>query len=181
METSRNFWKLQNGIPIGSPSGPQLAIIALQDTIKEKIQILKDKGIVLEYMCYFDDHFGIATKHPKEWINKILPTKDQPKLKFEDNIEAIQIKELYNKQFDILDLNFRAIETFRGAQIHTGVFCKPMGAYQYLHWTSAHPMACKKATLSGELTRRLRLCDNNPDRDAAIKDILKKLYLRLPN
>lgn len=43
-------------------------------------------------------------------------------------------------------------------KLEFGVYTKPLGTYQYIPWTSAHPPATKHALPGCELKRRLRLC-----------------------
>lgn len=58
--------------------------------------------------------------------------------------------------------------TLRDGQIVYELYRKPINTYQYIEWDSAHPLACKKGFVTGEVLRILRNCS---ERATALKHI----------
>ncbi len=73
-------WLMEGGIPIGSPCGPTLAVLAVQDTTMGTTAVEE----FLKTLCwYYDDVIGVSATHPEQFMRRLLPTREQPNLKFE--------------------------------------------------------------------------------------------------
>lgn len=173
-----NIWFCKNGVPIGSPCGPHIATIALQKAIQENIKEINQN--CKYYAAYLDDHFGISKTRPEDWINKLIPTKSQPYLSF-DPPESIILKKMVEEdlEFSILDVKVKARTTSTNKiRLYTDVYTKPIGVYQYLHWTSSHTTSVKIAIPMGEITRRTRIINDSTSITPTRKDLILKLYRR---
>lgn len=173
-----DLWTSTNGVPIGSPVGPHLAILGLQYALQEKVY--KIKRNTKYYGAYIDDHFGISSTIPTEWLPNLLPTIGQPTLFF-DPPEFIRLDEMVIAKsfFEILDVKFWAVkDRFNKIRLLSDVFAKPLGAYQYLHWQSAHSNAEKKAIPKGEIIRRTRIVNKSCSITATRLDLYYKLKKR---
>lgn len=173
------YFYFKNGVPIGSPSGPQIAILALHDVIRPKLEKLQSCFKV--YGAYFDDHFGICSVDPAEILKQLIPDVNQPYLRFEEPMEIIQLKDLVKsgKAVDILDIALWPSVNEEGRIVfEPGVYTKPMGAYQYVPWTSAHTPAVKRAVPRGETCRRLRIATSSSLRTKTLVDLAVKLSRR---
>lgn len=79
----------------------------------------------------------------------------------------------------ILDINFYVVKTLNNkVKLITNVYTKPIGAYQYLHWESSHPVTAKIAIPIGEYVRRSRILNNSYDITETREDLTKKLRKR---
>lgn len=170
------------GVPIGSPAGPQIAILALHHQIHRKwaslVKYLHFGGI------YFDDLFcifksGVSIDRIRDMINDLL---SETSLTFDpDSFSALTIDEMASGvSFDILDISIISsrAKDCSGFQLNVKVYCKKMGAYQYVPWSSAHPPATKRGIIRGELLRRLRLTDCHGDWLETLQDLKGKLVKR---
>lgn len=163
-EFQQQLFKQTKGVPIGSPAGPQIAMIYLHTKIQEKWEIMKQKtffgGI------YFDDAFiifkpGFSPEIIKDELNQLL---SETTLRFDDASFTIKtIENLTTSSFDILDISIMSEPAADAFQCYTKMYSKPIGSSQYLHFCSAHPPAIKRAIIKGELSRRLRLTDKEHD------------------
>lgn len=173
------LFKQTKGVPIGSPAGPQLAMIYLHKKIEEKWSILKEK---MSYGgIYFDDTFmifkpGFSPSTIKEMLNHLL---EDTSLKFDEESFVFKtVEELLNDTFDILDISIMSERVDDKFKCFTKMFSKPIGSSQYLHYCSAHPPAIKRAIIKGELSRRLRLTDKKNDWIKTKKQLWEKLRQR---
>lgn len=173
-----DIWFCGNGVPIGSPCGPHIAIIGLQLALQKNITIINK--YCKYYGAYIDDHFDIATTPAEQWIHKLIPTTDQPYLEFEPS-ESISLQKLCDTKstFNILDIKFWAVKLITNqVQLISDVYTKPVGAYQYLHWTSAHPQTVKLAIPRGEIIRRSRIINKSMSITNTRMDLIRKLIRR---
>lgn len=84
------------------------------------------------------------------------------------------------QSLSILDLDFFAVKTLNNTvRLLTNVYTKPVGAYQYLHWYSSHPITAKIAIPWGEYIRRSRILHDTTDISLTRKDLTIKLRKRL--
>lgn len=172
------MWLSTNGVPIGSPVGPHLAILGLQFALEINATIITNN--TKYYGAYIDDHFGISTILPSEWLPQLLPTIGQPTLLF-DPAEFIRLDNMMESKtfFEILDVKFWALkDSHNKIRLLSDVFTKPMGAYQYLHWQSAHHTAVKLAIPKGEIIRRNRIVNKSCSISATRMDLYNKLKKR---
>lgn len=175
------LWCFANGVPIGAPSGPQISILALHAVIRAKLDNLFRLHILKGYGAYFDDHFGISSMDPAGFLDALIPSAEQPFLRFEKPLESGTLQSLLDSGEPLVLLDI-ALWPFVGEdhQVHfrTGVYTKPQGAYQYVPWTSAHPPAVKRAIPRGELSRRLRIASTPTLRLETLRDLATKLGKR---
>lgn len=110
-------------------------------------------------------------------MEEIIKHESQPRLKF-DTPETLMLRKLVeeNKSFDIMDANIRAVKLMNNKiKLISGVYCKTMGAYQYIHWTSDHPNSAKNGLQITEIKRRMTLCSEMEDKIYTLRDLAKKL------
>lgn len=168
------------GVPIGSPAGPQIAMIYLHSKIALKWQQLKEEmffgGI------YFDDAFlifkpSISTEQIHQRLNGLL---EDTTLNFDpDSFTIKTVEQMTTESFDILDISISSTgNTTDNYKCYTKMYAKPVGGSQYLHYCSAHPPACKRSIIKGELSRRLRLTDKLEDWIATKQELWQKLRRR---
>lgn len=175
---NNNLWLSTNGVPIGSPVGPHLAVLGLQFALDINANIIANNAKY--YGAYIDDHFGISNILPTEWLPQLLPTSGQPTLLFYPP-EYLRLDKMMESKtfFDILDVKFWAVKNSnKKIQLLSDVFTKPMGAYQYLHWQSAHHTAVKLAIPKGEIIRRNRIVNKSCSISATRMDLYIKLKKR---
>lgn len=55
---NHDLWVSTNGVPIGSPVGPHLAVLGLQYALQPQISVITDNARY--YGAYIDDHLGIS-------------------------------------------------------------------------------------------------------------------------
>lgn len=182
-EFERNLFEQATGVPIGSPSGPEIAIITLHATLQQTWNKLLEFEPDYARM-YFDDFFRLFTK---QFLSKEEVTTKIHQLvahmscfKFDnDSFRISRIKELSKKPFEFFDIEIYAIQLTEDLyMLKQRVYTKPMGAYQYVPWTSAHPPATKKAIINSELSRRIRLSSSLEDWKATRNDLFTKLKRR---
>lgn len=175
-----SLFEQTKGVPIGSPAGPQLAMLALHNQLQEKWNLLSEK--MLFGGIYFDDFLGVfkETTTKEEVRNDLIQLLSHTSLHFDEKSFDIKTaEELTDSDFTILDININTIKQDDGKfQCKVRPHCKEMGAYQYVPWTSAHPPATKRGIIKGELLRRLRLSDSLEDWQSTCADLLKKLLNR---
>lgn len=173
------LFKQTKGVPIGSPAGPQVAMLYLHKKIEEKWRILKEK--IFHGGFYFDDNFmifkpGYSPALIKEELNHLLLDTT---LRFDDESFIFKtVEELQTESFDILDISIMSEKSGDEFKCYTKMYSKPIGSSQYLHYCSAHPPAIKRAIIKGELSRRLRLTDKKEDWLQTKKQLWEKLRQR---
>lgn len=170
------IWILKEGVPIGSPCGPQLAILSVSSCYEAPLSHSSDSKL---FIMYYDDAIGIHKSNPHNFISNILPHESQPRLRF-DEPEIWKIRDLIkeNKPVDMLDLLLKFSISVDKIILKFGVYTKPMGAYQYVHWTSGHQQSVKEAVPKGEYVRRFRICNDKTLLEESIEDLRTKLRNR---
>jgi hypothetical protein len=120
------------------------------------------------YRRFIDDIFIIVqgTRNDAENLMESLGEL-HPKIKFDYSIDK------HHAIF--LDLNINLLNRNGQVSIETSTYQKPMNIYQYIPWSSAHPVAVKRAFVKAEL---LRFCRNSTSRDAYAKTV-RLFYGRL--
>lgn len=167
------------GVLMGSPAGPQLAMIYLHYKLLYKWNQIQQ--FIFYGGFYFDDALfifkPIITKdHAKRLIEDLLIGTS---LSFDnDSFKIISVNEMQNSPFDFLDISLLTTSEVDGFKCHTKVYCKSMGLYQYVHWKSAHPPSLKRGIIKGELIRRLRLTDRLEDWHTTCEDLTNKFIQR---
>lgn len=136
-EFDNKLYEQATGVPIGSPSGPEIAIIALHSALQQTWSSLWEFDPIFVRM-YFDDFFGLFGKQfiSKEEITAKIHhlVAHQQCFKFDgDSFRISRVKELVTKLFDFLDIEIYAIQlTADSYMLKQRVYTKPMGAYQYV-------------------------------------------------
>ena len=173
----------ETGVPIGSPCGPPLAILTLHHSIRNEFVPTRNRIHALTLGMYFDDIFGIADAQPEEIRQEITHLVDNNSC-FSvdgDSFEFSTIQDLESKPINFLDIELYAQPDPMVPNNYILLcrpYCKPIGAYQYVPWRSAHPPSIKRSIIHGELCRRQRLCSTIQDWGNTITDLRKKLMDR---
>ena len=120
------------------------------------------------YGRYLDDIFVV-----------VRGNKDSPQ-NFIDNFESehSNFKFTWNvskSSMTFLDVEVVTAKVKDNIQLLTKTYQKPMNAYQYIPWSSYHPLHVKKAWIKAELLRHVRNCSELN----SFLEIRKKFYLRL--
>lgn len=180
MVNSRMYCQ-DSGVPIGSPCGPPLAILALHHTIQSYLSDFKSSLGLIYFGIYFDDIFGIGFS-PAEIIKSELTQLIQRSQCFnldEESFEFSTIEDLSTTPLPFLDIEIYSSRQPSGQyRLLCRPYCKVIGAYQYVPWRSAHPPAVKRSIIIGEFCRRLRLCSTLDDWKNTKVDLFKKLRSR---
>lgn len=171
------------GVPMGSPFGPVMAVI----TINYIISLNTIPDTFLFKGMYIDDGFFVfKSGYDRSNVTKCLDeliSYPSSELKWDHgSIKVMSVDELAipdnNDKITFLDLTIKSIRSGSSYSMVSSCYFKPLGTYQYLHWKSSHPKACKRAVISGELTRRMRLSSLVPDYTDACYDLCIKLLSR---
>lgn len=167
------------GVLMGSPAGPQLAMIYLHQIIRSKWERIQPTIFFGGF--YFDDALfifkpSINKQQAKDTLNHLLNCSS---LKFdEDSFNILTVNEMLQQDFNFLDISITTTQEQESFRCHTKVYCKPMGLYQYVHWKSAHPPSLKRGIIKGEIIRRLRLTDRLEDWWKTCMDLTNKFVQR---
>lgn len=174
----------EDGLPIGSPSAPILAILTLHHHLKNNYDETKKKLKANYLGIYFDDLIGIAEcndmENIKGTITKWLEEDSSFKID-EKSWEGISMRELIDKPIEFLDIEMYAVEDEENenmVKLCCRPYCKKLGAHQYVPWNSAHSPSVKKSLVHTELCRRVRLCTRINDWQTTTDDLKIKLIRR---
>lgn len=127
-----------NGIAMGTPIAPTLANIFMSD-VEEFLETQVFKPLV--YKRYIDDIFMIWT-HGQQKLDTFYANYNafHPNVKFDITSSATEI--------DYLDLTIFVPNNFNTTRtLATRTHIKPTNTFQYIHFTSHHPLAVKKSVL----------------------------------
>lgn len=177
------LFEQSTGVPIGSPCGPPIAILALHDRMPENLMSLKRIMDLIYFGIYFDDIFGVIRDGSPNLLSQNINqiTEGTPFIIDSSSIETSYIKDLVNIPMTFLDVEFYAVRDLAiegNFILRARVYTKPIGTYQYVPWRSAHPPGVKKGVIRSELSRRLRLCSTESDWVATCSDLKTKLANR---
>ena len=167
------------GVPIGSPAGPQLAILSLHKFMSWRWEVLSSDMIYGG--VYFDDLFIIF--HPGvdkgSAISKVNGLLTGSTLNFdEESFVYRTLEELQTQPLPFLDVSIRSEYTDEGWKMVVKPYSKPQSIHQYAPWRSAHPPSTKRGIVRGELIRRLRLTDRLGDWLTTVNDLKQILINR---
>lgn len=148
------YFKQTVGVAMGSRIAPPLAIVFM-DAIESLILTSQNSQFQpVTYMRYIDDVLGVWTHGPDaldeyfQFLNNFHPA-----LTF--TIERSD--KTHNKSIPFLDT---LITVQDDGAYTTELYIKPMAAPIIIHYTSAHPMQCKRSVLYSQLLRAKRVGSN---------------------
>jgi hypothetical protein len=175
------------GVPMGSPVGPLIAIIFINTIIKNNLATMNPiHNPFIVAKMYIDDGFFILRNINKtqvtDILNKLISWPENSVSWDQDSIQIYTAEELQFSTISFLDASISSTkEQHQNLSIYrltSGLYTKPLGTYQYVHWRSAHPKAMKRAVIRGELNRRIRICSTIQQWNIAKEDLKHKLINR---
>lgn len=176
----------KKGVPIGSPCGPALAILALHFSIMNNLCSFCTKFNINFFGIYFDDillfinsSLPVNTVVIQQELASLISDNSQCFSIDASSFESCTVLQLLNKPFSFLDIDLYAV---RSTDYTSKILCRPfykqMGSYQYVPWKSAHPPSVKRSIIIGKLCRRFRLCSLEQDWLDTCEDLKIKLLKR---
>ena len=139
------------GTAMGAVFSPTVANIFMSCVIRDFLRTQKNKPLVLTR--YIDDIFLLWTGNLDE-LNTFLT-----------ELNSFHSSLRFTYKYSPLSIDFLDLTIFKGRNFHltnildTKTFQKPRNLYQYLHFTSEHPISTFKSIIKGEcvVSRSLRL------------------------
>ena len=159
------------GTAMGTPVAVTFAVIYMYILERDLVDKYKKKGMLYKYLRYIDDMLAaFASKKAAKafWteFNALAPT-----------INATG--DVATDSVDFLDLTIYKADRFNtDHRLDFKLFQKKLNAWQYIPYSSFHPMASKTGMISGELQRYVK---NNTDINNFIinrQAFYKRLYER---
>lgn len=174
------------GVPMGSATGPVLAIIYINGIIEANQRRRENKEFFERFRLlrlYIDDGFFIMRSTQKEevipLINRLIQHERSLVVWETSSITIKTVKELESSPTTFLDMKLSSLQKKDGSYAFTSaVSYKQLASYQYVHWKSAHPRAVKRAVIKGELNRRIRLSTTSDSWKETCLDLRIKLTKR---
>ena len=161
----QKYFKQTVGVAMGSRIAPPLAIVFM-DAVESLLLTSKDSQYQpATYMRYIDDVLGVWT-HGAERLDEYFQFLNEfhPALKF--TIERTD--RVSNNCIPFLDTY---ITVQQDGTYCTELYIKPMAAPIIIHYTSAHPMQCKRSVLYSQLLRAKRLGSDKQAQERGIAKI----------
>lgn len=159
-----------SGTAMGAAFSPTIANIYMSTIARDFIQTQTIKP--LTFARYIDDIFMIWTD-THDTLNNFLTNLNS----FHTNLSFTHEQSPYM-------VNFLDLTIYKGRQFHftnlleTKTFHKPQNLYQYLHFTSAHPLKVFKAIIKGECVRYVRTNTNYETYIATVHEFKARLRKR---
>ena len=151
---NKNYLRVE-GVPMGSPAGPVLAVINIQKIIENNMPNTNNKfkmfKMYIDYEITIIDK-GIERDEISGLLDSLLTDTDNPKLRWDrDSFKIFKIRDLTSNDLDFLDISIfvENIGISNTTRLKTKVYCKELGKYEYPHWNSCHPPALKRAIIKG--------------------------------
>ena len=147
----QKYFKQTRGVAMGSRIAPPLAIVFM-DAVESMLLTSTDSQYQpVAYMRYIDDVLGVWT-HGSETLDDYFTFLNNfhPALKF--TIERTD--RVSSRCIPFLDTS---ISVQHDGTYSTELYIKPMASPIIIHYTSAHPMQCKRSVLYSQLLRARRL------------------------
>jgi hypothetical protein len=144
---------------MGSPTGPLMANIFMDDFENKCMSKLKELGVNL-YLRYVDDLF--VTLNNKNQVKVILDffNCQHPNIKF-----TVELEE--NSKLSFLDV----LVSRQLNQYHTSVYHKKTFTGIYLNWTSLMARKYKISLIKCSLNRIWRICSKQEDKEIEIRKL----------
>ena len=148
-------YQQRTGVAMGTPLAPTLANLFMA-TLEERFLKTQDKQPLI-YKRYIDDIFIVWTHSMADFqtffanLNGFHPT-----IKYEYSISETSI--------DYLDITIYKGDQFAATRrLSTKTHFKPTNSFQYIHYTSHHPLNTKTAIIKAEILRYQRQCSDPKD------------------
>ena len=158
-EFDNKFYRQTLGTAIGTKFAPAFANLFM--TRLEERLLKESADLPLVWMRFIDDVFFIWT-HGEEkldsFVNFLNSSHDTIKFTSEHSSNSI----------NFLDVK---VSVKQGGVLTTDLFCKPTDTHQYLHKTSCHPWHTKKAIPYSRALRLRRICSEDHELDARLRDL----------
>jgi hypothetical protein len=165
---NNSIWLQIKGTAMGSNFAVVYACLFLAE-LEDSNPSFNTKHLIF-YKRYIDDAFGIWDG-PRNTLTDFLNTYGAP-LQQHIRIECC----ISDHQANILDITFYKGPIFaKTGTLDSSCYQKPLNAYLYLPWSSAHPSTHKKGFIIGELKRYV----THESSEAGFLELRQKLYQRL--
>ncbi|KAF0147214.1 MAG: hypothetical protein FD143_3091 [Ignavibacteria bacterium] len=163
-EFEKEFFKQNDGVPMGSPIAPILSELFLLKLENSKFIPNFKENKIIKYWRYVDDGLLLLENNSNlETIKKTLNSM-HPKIKFTFEIEE-------DNKMHFLDLMINRND--RG--LVTTIYRKPSHPLIYHHWTSNIARNYKFAVVRNLFNRALRLCSTNWTKNLEMQNIQSQL------
>ena len=149
-EFNEEFFLQLFGTAIGTRVAPSYANLVM--AIFEELFLFLSEWwkFILLYFRFIDDCFGI-------WLGTL-----QQLLEFVDYLNSKVDSIKFTLEYSTLNIPFLdvLVGLTENGEIYTDLFKKETDARNYLNYTSAHPMSCKKGIPYGQFLRIRRICSD---------------------
>lgn len=132
------------GTAMGTNVAPEYANLYLAAKEAKCVRLLKTKYEV-EYYRYLDDILIIVQDDNANYARNLMRLAMCP-------LEVVFTEPLARQSFLDLDI------TIKRTEISFETFRKPINVYQYMPWSSCHPISTKQGFVFGETKRIIRTC-----------------------
>jgi hypothetical protein len=174
--TASQFFKQQNGIPMGSSAAPIIAVLYVAD-----FETPAWRSAFELYVRYIDDLCGdwvndVASL--RAHLNRLFPVTSGLKL---DAPTIRTARELVNDPLPFLDLELYAVpctDQPGSYIIQCRPYTKKLAAHQYVAYRSGHPASVKRSVVKAELVRQRRLCSTVRDWTTAVQKVTARFLVR---
>jgi len=172
----RYFYQ-RNGIAMGTSCAPSFANVNLGQKevfVEDIVNLPKGpkKGLIF-YVRYIDDIF-LVYKGSRTDLQSLLNEMSQKFSPFKIGWEISSSLEA--KPFLDMELFFE--QGFGPVGLQTRVYRKRMNKHQYIPWSSAHPIAVKKAFIKAELTRFMTISSSRKLYEERVMEFMDALNRR---
>ena len=147
-----NFYLQICGTAMGSKAAPSYANIYLDRFENKYVYTYHLQPVI--WLRYLDDCFCIW-QHGEEELNKFHTHLNSCNEKIKFTMEKSEEK------IPFLDILIK----MKNNKLETDLFCKPTDSHSYLHYTSAHPRACRDSIPYSQFLRIRKICTSLEDFD----------------
>ena len=164
---NQSFYKQSDGIAMGSRIAPSIAIVFMGKF--EAMAMEVDRPQPDMYVRYIDDVWGLWT-HGSEALTEHLNFMNSRHASITFTIERSDT----GGQIPYLDTLICVEE---GGQYSTELYMKPMAAPIILAYDSAHAMSTKRAVLTSQITRAIRIGSDTAARNRGLEK-MENLFIQ---